>query len=330
MQLAGDEGAGKTSFLLSLCRLFMDAGGLVCYMETENALHDIQVASYLGPYADQFFDCLYNPESIEEATEMLDFWFGKVVPEFDPEGIAPKIIVYDTLAGVQSEKEADDLGAVTRVGGISGEISSFLRKMKSRLVENSALLCLGNQVRDRIETERRGGFTPARSWYDSVKVPGGRAVKFYATYDMIIRKRGKVKSSDKTEIVGHTSEIVFKKNKIDVPFKNVIFDVLYGKEISYAEEAVKWLARTKRFGIESFKSARKMYFSETLGVPREEAAPLEEFYRRINSPGHIEIMQREFGIKFPARDRIFFPAGHETVEFEPFDLKRNNGEKQEE
>lgn len=275
MQIMGFEGAGKTSFALWLTELFYKAGGFGAWIETEYAGSTEHMRYYVST-PDKLR--VFHPETIEDAMNMTIDTLN-IFAKIDPKGLVPKVIALDSLAGATDSRAVEDEKTVTnrKVGGSSGIIKDATNLIKGKLRETNTLWAVLNQGRDKIDTNHGfGGMIPE---LDKVIGSGGRAIPFAATYWLILKKLAM--SAEAGEKNGFKAKCTFKKNKLRTPFREMSYNIEWGKTLQFEEQTVAFLAKPGICGTTAKKGG--LYYSDDLGIPESSAMPAAEYYAMAHS-----------------------------------------------
>lgn len=210
-EIYGPEASGKTTLTLHIIAQAQKAGGNACFIDAEHALDPIY-ASSLGVDIDNLY--ISQPDSGEEALEILE----KVVSSsaFD-------IAVVDSVAALVSRAElAGDIGD-THVALQARLMSHALRKLTATISSTNTAVVFINQLRQAISTTGYGAGP-------SETTTGGKALKFYSSVRLDIRRTEWIKKSEET--IGHKVKIKVVKNKLSAPFKIVNLEIIFGRGIS--------------------------------------------------------------------------------------------------
>ncbi len=210
-EIYGPEASGKTTLTLHVIAQAQKAGGNACFIDAEHALDPIYAAA-LGVDVDNLY--IAQPDSGEEALEILE----KVVSSsaFD-------IAVVDSVAALVSRAElAGDIGD-THVALQARLMSHALRKLTATISTTNTAVVFINQLRQSISTTGYGAGP-------SETTTGGKALKFYSSVRLDIRRTEWIKKSEET--IGHKVKIKVVKNKLSAPFKIVILEIIFGKGFS--------------------------------------------------------------------------------------------------
>ena len=249
IEIYGPESSGKTTLSLEILAEAQAMGGVVAFIDAEHAL-DPGYAARIGVDIDEVL--ISQPDTGEQALEICDMLVRSG---------AIDVVVVDTVAALVPRAEIEGEIGDTTVGLQARLMSQALRKLAGSLSKSKTTCIFINQLREKIGVMFGSPET----------TPGGRALKFFASVRMDIRRIDSIKESG--EIVGNRVRVKIVKNKVAPPFKQAEFDIMYGTGIS-KEGSV--LDMGVEYEIVNKSGAWYTYEGERLGQGREAA---KEFLR---------------------------------------------------
>jgi recombination protein RecA len=244
MEIYGPESSGKTTLALHIVAEAQKAGGVAAYIDAEHAM-DADYAGKLGVDIDQLL--ISQPDSGEQALEIAEALVRS-------NGV--DVIVIDSVAALVPRAELDGEMGDSLPGLQARLMSQALRKLTAIVAQSNTCFIFINQIREKIGVMFGNPETTS----------GGRALKFYASLRLDIRRIGAIKDGDR--VVGNRTKVKVAKNKVAPPFRECEFDIMYGEGVS-REGDVLDLAAAQRVIEKS--GAWFSYRGDRLGQGRENA-----------------------------------------------------------
>ena len=274
IEIFGPESSGKTTLALQVIAEAQKAGGIAAFVDAEHAL-DAIYAQKLGVNIDDLL--VSQPDNGEQALEIVEVLIRS-------NGV--DVVVVDSVAALVPKAEIEgDMGDPS-MGLQARLMSQALRKLTGAVAKSKATLIFINQLREKIGV----------MFGNPETTTGGRALKFYSSVRLDIRRVASIKDGD--AVVGGRTRVKVVKNKVAPPFREAEFDVMYGEGISRTGDLLD-LGVEKRIIEKS--GAWFAYSGERLGQGRENAKQFlkdnPEVYKAIE-----EKIRKELGLSREAAD----------------------------
>jgi len=264
-EIYGPESSGKTTLCLHVVANAQRAGGVAAYIDAEHAL-DTEYASKLGVDVDNLL--VSQPDTGEQALEICEILVRSG---------AVDVVVVDSVAALVPKAEIEGEMGDSHVGLQARLMSQALRKLTGAIARSKTSVVFINQLREKIGV----------MFGNPETTTGGKALKFYASVRLDIRRIGPVK--EKEDVIGSHVRVKVVKNKVAPPFKQAEFDIMYAEGISHTSLLVDIGAES---GIIEKSGAWYAYAGQKIGQGRENA----KMYLKDNPALLAEIEEKVKGV----------------------------------
>ena len=270
IEIYGPESSGKTTFALHAIAEAQKAGVRAAFIDAEHAL-DPQYAAKIGVNIDDLL--LSQPDNGEQALEICEALVRSG---------AISIIVIDSVAALVPQAEIEGEMGDSHVGLQARLMSQALRKLSGVISKTNTIAIFINQLREKVGV----------MFGNPETTPGGRALKFYSSVRLEIRRSEQIKNG--TDVIGNKTNVKVVKNKMAPPFKNCVVDIMYGEGVSKEGELVDLASEAK---IIEKSGAWYSYNGEKLGQGKENVKELfktntklrDEIEKKVRAHYDIEI-----------------------------------------
>ncbi len=265
IEIYGPESSGKTTFALHAIAEVQKAGGRAAFIDAEHAL-DPTYAKNLGVNINELL--LSQPDTGEQALEICEALVRSEVVS---------IIVIDSVAALVPQAEIDGEMGDSHVGLQARLMSQALRKLSGAINKTKTICIFINQLREKVGI----------MFGNPETTPGGRALKFYSTIRLDVRRTEQIKVGD--QVMGSKTTIKVVKNKVAPPFKTATVDIMYGEGVSHEGELIELATNA---GIIEKSGAWFAYNGEKIGQGKENVKLLLKENKKMAD--EIEEKTREY------------------------------------
>ena len=244
IEIYGPESSGKTTFALEAIAEVQKAGGKAAFIDAEHALDPVY-AKNLGVDINDLL--LSQPDTGEQALEICE---ALVRSE------AISIVVIDSVAALVPQAEIEGEMGDSHVGLQARLMSQALRKLSGTISKTNTIAIFINQLREKVGV----------LFGNPETTPGGRALKFYSTIRLDVRRGEQIKNGD--NVIGNKTNVKIVKNKVAPPFKTASVEIMYGQGVSREAEI---LDLASEIGLVDKSGAWYSYTGEKIGQGKENA-----------------------------------------------------------
>lgn len=265
IEIYGPESSGKTTVALHIAAEAQKAGGTAAFIDAEHALDPVY-AKRLGVDTDNLL--ISQPDTGEEALEIAEALVRSG---------AVDVVVVDSVAALVPKAEIDGEMGAAHVGLQARLMSQALRKLSGAISKSKTVAIFINQLREKVGI----------MFGNPEVTPGGRALKFYSSVRLEVRRSEIIKQGD--EMLGNKTRVKVVKNKVAPPFKQAEFDIIYGEGIS-REGCLLDFAVEEEFIKKS--GSWYSYGDERIGQGRENAKQFLKEHPEIMQDVELKIRQK--------------------------------------
>ena len=274
IEIYGPESSGKTTFALHAIAEAQKKGGRAAFIDAEHSL-DPTYAKALGVNTDELL--LSQPDNGEQALEICEALVRSG---------AISVIVIDSVAALVPQAEIEGEMGDSHVGLQARLMSQALRKLSGIISKTNTVAIFINQLREKVGV----------MFGNPETTPGGRALKFYASVRLEIRRAEQIKLG--TDIIGNKTSIKVVKNKMAPPFKSCVVDIMYGEGVSVEGEIVDLASDA---AIIEKSGAWYSYNGEKIGQGKENVKDLlkkdsklrDELYEKVRKHYEVDTTEEE-------------------------------------
>lgn len=293
VELYGPESSGKTTVALHIVAEAQKQGGVAAFVDVEHALDPVYARAIGVDTAELLFS---QPDSGEEALEIV---------EVLARSGGTDVIIIDSVAALTPRAEIEGDMGDNHVGQLARLMSQAMRKLTAVISKSNCVAVFINQIREKIGV----------IYGNPETTPGGRALKFFASVRLEVRRAGTIEGENK-EPIGNKTKIKVVKNKVSPPFKECMVDIIYGKGIDHMGEIVDMATQ---MGIIEKSGSWYSYGDRKLGQGRDKVEKLLEeepaLFRELEDKVKAELArQREEALAKQLENKANMPPEEEAAE----------------
>jgi recombination protein RecA len=283
IEVYGPESSGKTTLALHLVAECQKQGGTAAFVDAEHAL-DVNYARKLGVDVDSLL--ISQPDTGEQALEITDMLI---------KSSAVDILIVDSVAALVPRAELEGDMGDAQMGAQARLMSQALRKLTGSISKSKSTVLFINQVRMKIGV----------MFGNPETTTGGNALKFYASVRMDVRRIAAIKNGD--DVIGNRTRVKVVKNKVSPPFKEVEFDIIYGKGICKEGDI---LDLATNLNIVQKSGTWYSYGDERLGQGREAVRDVLKERPKLVEELYAKVLKAKgIGANAKANETVATPAG---------------------
>ena len=239
VEIYGPESSGKTTLALNVVAQAQNKGGKAAFIDAEHAL-DPEYAARLGVKVKELL--ISQPDNGEEALNILESLVRSGIID---------VVVVDSVAALTPKAEIEGEMGAQFIGLQARLMSQALRKLTAITAKSNTLVIFINQLREKIGI----------MFGNPEVTPGGRALKFYCSVRIDVRREAQIKKGD--NVVGNRVRAKVVRNKVAPPFKLAEFDIMYGEGLSYEADVAN---SALKYGVITKAGASYSFEGEKLGI----------------------------------------------------------------
>lgn len=280
IEIYGEPSTGKSHIAFSMARTVQELGGLVVYIDTENATPVDKLADMGIDVSKRFVYC--DTHMTEEVFKIVESTIKKAALINSKKNI-PILVVWDSVAATSPKAELEGDYDDNTIGLQARVISKAMRKITGIIGKNNVTFVCLNQTRTKIGV----------AFGDPTTTPGGKSIPFHASVRIALTGGSAVKNKD-GEVIGIRTYATIKKNKVGPPFRRVEFDILFGKGLYESETVLDLLSEKSKSGAAEITLNGNIY-NLTTGIWRELTVTNETtgeviFTQRFQKPSFHELL----------------------------------------